>query len=208
MIREAVSFYHGASLAYHAYEQIHAGRHIPASFAAFKAAPTPQTAWTLGGNVVGVLGTERVIRALVTYGVKLALKSRKVDADAGNEMVAAMKASVPVDSGRLLNGITVTDEDGLITVEASGVNPRDDWDYARVVEFGRHAGGAVADESFFADGSQAGAGAARRRPSRGRSGGRGEDPQPFFWPNAREVLATRDLKVSDVADQAAREEGF
>ena len=166
----------------------------------FRTGANVQTAWALGGKVVGVIGTERVVGQLVKFGVKLALKSHGVDQSAAAEMVELMKSRVPVDTGRLLNGITMSEDDGMITIEASAARDGD-ADYARFVEFGTKAS-AVADEDFFASGASAGDGLRKR-------GHYGDTPaQPFFWNSAKETLAKWGHELSDVIDRSATEEGM
>lgn len=88
------------------------------------------------GQLGAILHGDDLVKGLAKFGAKLALKARRANVDAGEEMVELMRSRVPVDSGRLLNGITLTeDEAGNVIVEASAV--RGDFDYARVVEFGR-----------------------------------------------------------------------
>jgi HK97 gp10 family phage protein len=188
----AASFYQPA-------QQLQSTLRIRHSYREFAAVPNVQTAWGFGSNLVGVIGTQRVVGALVKYGVKLAIKSHQADVDAGNEMVNLMKSRVPVDTGNLLNGITMEDDDGLITVTASGVRDRG-ADYARFVEFGTK-GSSVADESFFEDGSSAGA---ALRP---RTGG-GSPAQPFFWNSAHEVAEKHAITLDKASGEAAQEEGF
>jgi HK97 gp10 family phage protein len=190
----AASFYQPA-------QQLQSVLHIRSAYQGFVQAPNVQTAWGFGSNLVGVIGTERVVGALVKYGVKLAIKSHQADVDAGNEMVQLMKSRVPVDTGNLLNGITMEDEDGQITVTASAVR-EGDADYARFVEFGTKGGG-VADESFFEDGANAGAALKPRA-----SGGGGSPAQPFFWNSAHEVADKHGIALDKASGEAAQEEGF
>lgn len=190
----AASFYQPA-------QQLQSTLRIRHSYREFASAPNVQTAWGFGSNVVGVIGTERVVGALVKYGVKLAIKSHQADVDAGNEMVSLMKSRVPVDTGRLLNGITMEDDDGQITVTASAARDGD-ADYARFVEFGTK-GGTVADDNFFQDGTDAGA------ALRLRSGGGGGSPaQPFFWNSAHEVADRHAIALDKASGDATQEEGF
>jgi HK97 gp10 family phage protein len=190
----AASFYQPA-------QQLQSAVHIRSAYRGFVQAPNAQTAWGFGSNLVGVIGTERVVGALVKYGVKLAIKSHQADVDAGNEMVELMKSRVPVDTGTLLNGITMEDQDGLITVTASAT--RDDGaDYARFVEFGTK-GRSVADDTFFEDGASAGA---ALRPRAGD--GSGSPAQPFFWNSAHEVADKHVIALGRASGEAANEEGF
>jgi len=201
----AAHFYHYAETALEARHQYHAAKHTRQILEAFKQAPSAQTAWNVGGNIVGVLGTDRVLGHLVKFGVKTALGAHKIDASAGAEMVELMKARVPVDTGNLLNGISYEDDDGEITVTASGIKESSGVDYARFVEFGtKPNSNAVADENFFADGSTAGA-PVRRSKTRAHTG---SPAQPFFWNSAREVLAKRGKALEDVVNRSAADEGL
>jgi HK97 gp10 family phage protein len=190
----AASFYQPA-------QQLQSALHVRSAYRGFVQAPNVQTAWGVGSNLVGVIGTERVVGALVRYGVKLAIKSHQADVDAGNEMVQLMKSRVPVDTGRLLNGITMEDQDGTITVTASAAHDGG-ADYARFVEFGTK-GGSVADESFFEDGATAGA---ALRPRAGDGGG--SPAQPFFWNSAHEVADKHAIALDNASGEAAKEEGL
>jgi HK97 gp10 family phage protein len=132
----------GLATAYHAYEifeQGHAAVHTPHAVREFAAAPSFTSAFNVGGKVVGVIGADRVVGSLVKFGVKLALKSRKSDEDAAQEMVDLMKSRVPQDTGKLLNGISFEFEDNTAVVTASAINPKsrpEIADYARFVEHG------------------------------------------------------------------------
>jgi len=197
---EAASFY-GAARVVTGAQRINQARSAATAFARV---PSVETAWNLGGTVVGVPGVNILVGHLVKYGVKLALNSGKVDEAAAAEMVSLMKSRVPVDTGNLLNGISYENSGGEITVTASAIKESSGVDYARFVEFGTDDNGAVAEDSFFADGSDAGT--PLRRSSRR---GHGATPaQPFFWNSAREVLAKRGRQLEDVARQTASEEGF
>lgn len=132
----------GFADAVHAYELFDQGRsaaNTPGAIRAFTAGPSVQTAFSLGGNLVGVIGTERVVGGLVKFGVKMALRARESTADVAEEMVELMRSRVPQDDGRLFHGIMFeVDENGVATVEASAINPRDTTssNYAFMVEFG------------------------------------------------------------------------
>lgn len=195
-----MSAFHAAEDLFQGFHQAHAAAHIGQAYRGLTANPSAQTAWNFGGKLVGVIGTERVVGQLVKFGVKLALKSHGVDQGAAQEMVDLMKSRVPQDTGRLLNGITMSEEDGMITVEASAVR-EGDADYARFVEFGTKAS-AVADEEYFGSGASAGSDLRKR-------GHYGDTPaQPFFWNSAKETLAKWGHQLSDVIDQSATEEGL
>lgn len=106
------------------------------------------------------------------------------DAQTGAEMVRAIRARAPVDRGALINGITEHVEGRSVIVEASAL--RDGFDYARAVEFGRHATPAT-----FAE-----------------NGDGGAPPHPFFLDTAFEVLEGREPAMDGVIDDAGRREGF
>jgi HK97 gp10 family phage protein len=192
---------HGTGEAVHFYHSYQHLKQAKAAGSELLSAASVQTAWEFGDKLVGVIGKEQVVGALVKYGVKLAIKSHQADVDAGNAMVQLMKSRVPVDTGRLLNGIAMEDDDGQITVTASAARDGD-ADYARYVEFGTK-GGAVADESFFEDGATAGAALKPRS-----SGGGGSPARPFFWNSAHEVAEEHGLALDKASGEAAQEEGF
>ncbi len=124
--------------AYELFEQAEGGVRAVRGARAFAAIPSVKAAFETGSGLVGVIGLDRIVGALVKFGVKLVIKSRLADEGAAEDMVGQMRADVPLDSGRLLNGITYEIEDnGTIVVTASAVHPGgDDDDYARYVEFG------------------------------------------------------------------------
>lgn len=97
-----------------------------------------------------VTGVDALVDSLAQYSVKMALKSRKVDDDAGDAMVAAMRADAPQLTGNLVNGITTRREGGVTVVEASALRTSGgvEWDYAVFVEKGH---GRAAAEPFFYD---------------------------------------------------------
>lgn len=130
-----------------------------------------------------VPGVDRFTGMLGRLVLKLVARSGKVDADAAGDMVERMRAAVPVDSGNLLNGISSRQEGGATIVEASAV--RGDFDYARVVEFGRHA-----DASYF------------------EGGGEGFEAEPFFFPAVNDVLEERGQEMDDVIGVSAADVGL
>lgn len=133
-------------------------------------------------------GTDKLVGALGRFALRLEARAGKVDGGAAGEMVAEMRAAVPVDSGNLLNGITTYREGESTVVEASAI--RGDFDYARVIEFGRHA-----DTAFFArDGFGEGSGAAKA--------------EPFFFPAVNDVLEERGSSMDEAIEIVAGEEGL
>ena len=136
----------------------------------------------------------------------LSRRAESIDRAALERMVEIAKASAPVRTGTLVNGITGTREGVEYVFQASAVNPRDQLQYVRFVEFGvrakrrgrsvRAGQVAVFNQSQF-DEAYAGTGATpgrfyRSMPMRRvyRSHG-GMEAQPFFYPAARQVLAER-----------------
>lgn len=181
-------------------QQLYSAFLVKPSIQEFRADPSVKTAFNVGGNLIGVIGFERFLQALFRYGLKLVIKSRLVDQRIGDEMVDNMKSRVPVDSGALLNGITVDKSSDLITVSASSVHGED---YAPFVEYGTGDNGKVADDSFFEDGTSAGV------PL--HSGGRhhaATPPEPFFWQSAREGLAAHRQSLDEAINETTHEEGF
>lgn len=135
-------------------------------------------------------GVEAFTNATLKFGLRLAIKSHGVDRDAGEEMAELMRERVPVDSGRLLNGISVSDDGDAVVVEASAV--RGDFDYARSIEFGHDVGHGDP------------LGPPRHRRSRAEHGGHA-DAEPFFLSSADEVLESRGVAMDDVIAGAAQE---
>lgn len=196
-----MSAFHSAETLLQGVHQVHAASHLGAAYRGLTANPSAQTAWSFGGRVIGVIGTERVVGQLVKFGVKAAIKAHGVDQSAAEQMVETMKSRAPVDTGRLVNGIAYSESDGMFTVEASAARDGD-ADYARFVEFGTKAS-SFADSDYFAAGADS-AGADLR--SRGHYG---DTPaQPFFWNSAKDTLHEWGQELSDVIDQSATEEGL
>lgn len=168
------------------------------------------------GQLGAILHGDDLVRNLAKFGAKLALRSRKIDQEAGEGMVELMRSRVPVDTGRLLNGITSTvREDGSVVVEASAVRVsgtgRESADYAGFVERGTRAGDRggrvsyMADSSYF-DLSTGGApGRSYRRKRRVYRSHPGTEAQPFFFDSVEEVLAERGRSMDDAVGDAAGE---
>jgi hypothetical protein len=97
---------HAIETAEHIQHLRHALPHLKESVQAFGGNPNAQTAWNVGGNLVGVIGLSTFYGQLAKYAVKLATRSHQAGIDAANEMVDLMKSRVPQDSGALLNGIS------------------------------------------------------------------------------------------------------
>jgi len=116
---------------------VHHFPHLKEAVHEFGGNPNVQTAWNVGGGLVGVVGLPTVYRQLAKYAVKLATRSHQVGRDAAEEMVNLMKSRVPVDSGALLNGISWEEDDRYFTVTASAESPTGSHaDYAPYVEYG------------------------------------------------------------------------
>jgi hypothetical protein len=167
------------------------------------------------GSATGVIGLPDVIDALVKLAPKLYLKSRKANTDALDEMVAEAKSLVPVDTGRLLNGITGRIEDDEFIFEASAISPRgQEDDYARYVEFGHNiahtlANPIVADESYFSADAASVNPFRAKAPKKPRKSSRGEtsiEPEPFFFPAADDALEKRGVEMESVLAGLAAEE--
>jgi HK97 gp10 family phage protein len=173
-----MSAFHSAETLLQGVHQLHAAAGLGQAYRGLTANPSAQTAWSFGGKVVGVIGTERVVGQLVKFGVRMAIKSHGVDQSAAEQMVETMKSRVPVDTGRLVSGITYSEADGMFTVEASAARDGD-ADYARFVEFGTKAS-SFADADYFAAGSDSAGADLRKRGHYGDT-----RAQPFFWNSAK-----------------------
>lgn len=213
VVAAAVTLYQGYKLAQDA------GKYSRAGFDAFALLRTPglSGAQKLGNSLVEIVGLDNLMGALVKHGVKLAFRSRGVDAGAMDEMLSLMRERVPRDTGRLYNGISgEIDDEGVATVTATAVRDNG-FDYAFLVEHGTKAGvrgrsSQVADANYF-DVDLVSGSATRRRPSKRstRRSGRthpGTEAQPFFFNSASEVLAKRQQRLEDAADASAQESGL
>jgi HK97 gp10 family phage protein len=128
---------HAIETAEHIQHARHALPHLKESVKEFGGNPGVQTAWNVGGNLVGIIGLPTFYGQLAKYAVKLATRSHQVGIDAANEMVDLMKSRVPQDTGALLNGISWEEDDGEFTVSASAISPTGSHaDYAPFVEYG------------------------------------------------------------------------
>lgn len=172
------------------------------------------TALALGLKAAGTLalaesaGLEVDYESVVRWGLRLTrvaskmhAQARGIDNRALQEMVTRARASAPVRSGNLVNGITGERDGDFYVFRAEAYGPTDDANYAPFVEFGtRPHQRAVADDNFFEGGARR-----SRRP-----GHPGTEAQPFFWPAARSVLAERrqaqaDTLLADAAGNGADE---
>lgn len=180
---------------------------------------------TLGGAgrllVFDIVGLEGMLKAVARVANVIAQRSRAADDRAGQDMVDRMRADVPRLSGRLHAGITWRREGDEIVVEASAVRSaggKDGVDYARFVEHGTRAGvrGArvvtVSDVGYFEADTFAETSGRRGTPTqRARRQARthpGTPAQPFFFGNAREVLAERGRRLEDAIVEAGSAEGL
>lgn len=169
--------------AVHAYELFERGHGAVRAYRgaqAFQALPSTKSAYETGRGLVGVIGTDKVVGAMVKFGIKLALKSRRADEDSAETMVDRMKGLVPERTGRLLNGITFeVGDDGTAEVVASAVNPS-----------GR-SGGPGEDYALFVE-----------------KGTVHTEAQPYFYEVAEAVLADRGRSLDGTITSAADEEGL
>ncbi len=156
----------------------------------------------IGADIIG----NRLFK-VATLIEKLASRS---DEDAAQEMVDRMRADVPHDTGDLYNGISYFQQDGVWTVQASGVHPdKPGADYAGFVERGTRAGERGRKVSYVADSDyhdlSVDIGDGSRRPGRTYSRSRlqqrghpGTPAQPFFYANAIDVLRERRADLGQV----------
>lgn len=134
---------------------------------------------------------------LIRVANSLQASANGLDRAALDEMVETARASAPVRTGRLREGITGEREGDFFVFRASAVGLTDDADYARFVEFGTRPGRRVADQAFFD---------APARASR-RKGHPGTEAQPYFWPAVRAVLSRRYGKQAQEMIAAAKSAG-
>jgi hypothetical protein len=169
-----------------------------------------QAAFSAGSNAVGLfdpgestgfVGWPDVAMSLGRLVVRVELRQRKRDSDALSEMIETARGLVPVDTGRLLSGITGENFETYSEFRASAVHEGGGADYARFVEFGTRAGEASvaspisAHEGFFAsdqfgETGMRGVAIVKNRRSRRTHGGTAA--QPYFFPAANKVLGNRE----------------
>lgn len=169
----------------------------------------------VGGEIYG---WDTMARGLANFLTRVDAAAHSIDARALNDMVALAKSRVPVDTGRLLNGITGEIFDNYAEFLASAVHETGSReDYARFVEFGTSAGtrgvknAIVADEGFYSADPFSTSPLRGRRVVHGRISYRthsGAPAQPYFYGSANEVLEKRGLEMQDVAADSASAEGF
>lgn len=165
-------------------------------------------------EATGVFGWDSVAVSLGKLVLKMGYAIEHVDHDALDEMVTLAQSRVPVDTGRLKNGITGEVVDGVCEFRASAVHEdkAGGEDYARFVEFGTQAGTYGASQIVVADGGYYGgdvfmpARSARRRVAYRTHGG--TEAQPYFYNSAHEVLARRDMDASNIIADSASSEGW
>lgn len=94
------------------------------------------TAARLG--LAAVSGVDALTNAFAQLTVKLALRARAIDDEAGRRMVEEMRAGAPRVTGNLVDGITWSREGADTVVEASAIRTSGgvEWNYAPFVEFG------------------------------------------------------------------------
>lgn len=166
----------------------------------------------------GIMRWTEVARGLLTIAANLELRTKKIDAGALDDMVSLAKSRVPVDTGRLLNGITGDDYEDYCEFRASAVHETGSQeDYARFVEFGTAAGqrgttnAVAADEGFYSADPYSTSPFRGRRKLRDRRVYRthpGTPAEPFFYNSANDILAERRLKMQDVIAEAVTGQGF
>jgi hypothetical protein len=195
---------------YELFHQAHSATQLPGAIAAFRAVPSAETAFQVGGKVVGVLGTDRVVGSMVKYGVKLALRAGRNDRDAGGRIVELARSRVAQDTGTLFNGIESDAEGEVVTVTASAVRTsssgKEEENYALFVEKGTRPGvrggsvSHVADEGFYS-------GTSRPKPRTRRvyRTHPGTPARPFFYNSAEEVLGDRYEAARAAADDVPDE---
>lgn len=149
-------------------------------------------------------------------------RMRATDRDVAQEMVDRMRRDVPVDRGDLYNGIRYWEDDGSFVVQASGVRLTKagvaNADHAGFVEHGTRAGERRRSVRYVADsnyhdltaglgfGGVRETGTLRSRRRLQYRGHPGTDAQPFFYDNARDVLAERAIAAEDVLGLATEDE--
>ena len=159
-------------------------------------------------QATGFFGWDQVALNMGKLVSKMEFHAYRHDHDALDEMVALARSRVPVDTGRLYNGINgdAVDDEYIFSASAVHEDRSSGADYARFVEFGTSGGTVgvsrvvVADAGFY---SGASGPAARRRISYRTH--EGTDPRPFFYNSAHEVLAERDQRMADVISDSASE---
>ena len=185
--------------------------------------------WTAGQVVrtaVDLGGAELLMRGLLAVVPRMMARARKVDRSALGDMVRRAQRDVAVDTGRLFNGITgEMDADGMAVFSASAVRVsgrgQEGADYARFVEFGTKPGlrgrPTVGDEAYFTRTEYFASGRPGLPGRQFRIGRRlrrihhphpGTEARPFFYGNARDVLAERGIAMQDVIAAAGADEGF
>lgn len=170
---------------------------------------------------IGILNADVVFFAIRELGPRMAAKVRRIDDSALQEMVSLARSRVPVDTGRLLNGITGETEDEYHVFRASAVRTRASGkqgaDYARFVEFGTKPGRRGGKVSYMSldgfyngpvTGFEAGPGRGRPRTRRQYRGHPGTPAQPFFYNSAREVMQERFATFETLPVQTGRELGL
>lgn len=168
-------------------------------------------------QATGLVGYDDVVDAFARIAAKMAVKSRRIDRSALDDMVRRARELVPQDTGLLYSGIIGEETDAFFEFRASArrvsASGKEEEDYAHFVEFGTAAGirGESADideRATLYDGTSTSAfvtGARRRRQYRSHPG---TQAQPFFYPAADEALERRALDMDDVVAGAAQEDGW
>ena len=152
-----------------------------------------------GSGIIGLAGALSKFASLSKALGKLS--SPTGDEALAVDMVARMQTDVPVLTGALQLGVSYRFDAGSWVVEAKASRNKKRGpgaDYAPFVEFGtaphksRNRRRAIADEAFFS-----------QQPT--GSGHPGTAAQPFFWQNARDVLAEHRRALINQADSLGDE---
>jgi hypothetical protein len=171
-------------------------------------------------GAAGVAGWADVAASLANTAYKIHKRIADRNAAALEDMIARARQYVPVDTGRLLNGIGGEDFGDYASFTASAVHG--DADYARYVEFGTAGGVRGRKRSAQSHGVSALGGTLsggafdaghasyvqRRRERISYRSHPGTKAQPFFFPAVNEAIGPRNEDMQNIFEQAGHEEGF
>lgn len=181
--------------------------------------PLAGAALTLVGDLraAGILGWPEMQFALTEIVPRLVGRAHQDNGRAIEAMVSLARSRVPVDTGRLVNGITGAVEGEYYVMRARAARDEGSADYARFVEFGTQPGRRSrrveyqALTGFYANpvtGFESGPGVPAPRTRKQYRGHPGTQAQPYFFNSAREVMEKHFMSIERLPAEIGRQLGF
>lgn len=168
-------------------------------------------------HAAGIIGWPEMRFALTEIAPRLARRMHQSHSKALDEMVSLARSRVPVDTGKLVNGITGQREGDYFVMRARAARDEGSADYARFVEFGTQAGVRhrrveyQARTGFYSNpvtGFEDGPGESAPRTRKQYRAHPGTQAQPYFYNSAREVMERHFMAVEKLPAEIGQQLGF